>query len=88
MEALVNRKYFRRLSKSISTCVTNGLHYGDRVTVTEPNFFITNDDGCSDNDHHLNDKSTHQVEEFDPSALLDHWLRELDSANMVSMINL
>ena len=70
--------------------MTNGHHYGDRVTVTEPNFFITNDndDGNSDNDHHLNDRSNHSLEEFDPSALLDHWLHELDTANMVSMINI
>ena len=51
--------------------------------MTEPNFFITSDQ--SDQHHEEND--LHHLTDFDPSKLLDHWLRELDSATMVSEEN-
>ena len=49
----------------------------------EPNFFVPNDrtDDCLHGvDHQLTDQ---HLQDFDPSQLLDHWLRELDVAGMV-----
>ena len=65
--------------------MTNGSHYNNPVTVTlEPNFFVPNDqtsDSLPGVDHQVIDKD---LQDFDPSQLLDHWLHVLDTAGMVS----
>lgn len=55
--------------------------------MTQPNFFTQDQSDKCDHysgDQHLNDQYLH---DFDPSQLLDHWLRELDSVRMVSVAN-
>ena len=52
----------------------------------EPNFFVPNDrtDDCLPGvDHQVTEQ---HLQDFDPSQLLDHWLRELDVAGMVSPV--
>lgn len=83
----------RRLGDSLSACVTSHGHYSPVTVTLEPNFFIAEDrtqgdavdgDGAEEgaNSQHLD------LQDFDPSQLLDHWLRELDSARMVGVKNL
>ena len=83
----------RRLGDSLSACVTSHGHYSPVTVTLEPNFFIAEDrapgdavdgDGAEEgaNSQHLD------LQDFDPSQLLDHWLHELDSARMVGVKNL
>ena len=58
----------RRLGDSLTACVTTAPAPIKRVSPVESNYFLASDN---------NDQ------EIDPSDLLDHWLRELDSAKMV-----
>ena len=85
----------RRLGDSLSACVTSHGPYTPVTVTLEPNFFIAEDrtqgdagdgdgaeEGANANSQHLD------LQDFDPSQLLDHWLRELDSARMVGVKNL
>ena len=85
----------RRLGDSLSACVTSHGHYTPVTVTLEPNFFIAEDrtqgdagdgDGAEER---ANANSQHlDLQDFDPSQLLDHWLHELDSARMVGVKNL
>jgi len=72
------RSIIRRVGDSITACVTNGPPCEPIVTITQPNFFTNDQRAECDNDQ-INDKYLH---DFDPSQMLDHWLRELDSVRM------
>ena len=83
----------RRLGDSLSACVASHGPYTPVTVTLEPNFFIAEDraqgdavdgDGAEEgaNTQHLD------LQDFDPSQLLDHWLHELDSARMVGVKNL
>ena len=83
----------RRLGDSLSACVASHGPYTPVTVTLEPNFFIAEDrtqgdagdgDGAEEgaNSQHLD------LQDFDPSQLLDHWLHELDSARMVGVKNL
>ena len=67
-----NDVYFiRRVGDSLTACVTTSppISAIRALSAGESNYFITSD--------------TSNDLDIDPSTLLDHWLRELDSANMV-----
>ena len=70
-ERYYNGVYFiRRVGDSLTACVTTSPPVSAirALSAGESNYFITSDSNELD---------------IDPSILLDHWLRELDSANMV-----
>ena len=71
-ERETNDVYFiRRVGDSLTACVTSSppISAIRALSAGESNYFITSDT-CNDLD-------------IDPSTLLDQWMRELDSANMV-----
>ena len=78
-----NISLYRRVGDSITACVTNGPQCEPIITITQPNFF-TNEQSDECHDDQIDDKYLH---DFDPSQMLDHWLRELDSVRMVSVRN-
>ena len=66
-----NDVYFiRRVGDSLTACVTSSppISAIRALSAGQSNYFITSDSNALD---------------IDPSILLDQWLRELDSANMV-----
>jgi len=75
------RSIIRRLGDTLTACVANDrVHYNSVLSVKEPNFFVTTDQ--TDDDHDDDNDEIHHLTDFDPSKLLDHWLRELDFATM------
>merc|ERR1711990_928797 len=66
------KSIIRRVGDSLTACVTSSppISAIRALSAGESNYFITSD--------------TSNDLDIDPSTLLDHWLRELDSANMTS----